>query len=380
MLVNLFKTYWQKLRKNLDNSNSRSVDALKSLTVAFQKLAHSTCSLMWQFFSSRKPLLLKVAFKVFISISLLYTALELAGTNIQSPFALISRSPSIIAAIAGLFLLQVTLIAVRQNFLAKSLNMVVPVRVFLRIQFGAIFLAQVTPSNIGSDIYAWLVLSSRTKQNLKSATVILADKIVALFGICLIILSAIIVCLYIDASIIHRLTNQLMPLSTQNSLSNVVAKMATAIVIILTIVYVLRERIFNFIYHLKEKLRNLLGDFRKTRGWLFLSISCLFAIFSALNLVFIVACIGSIVIVDVEFLGLALVFLFSLIIGMLPVSVAGWGTRELTMIFGLQALGISAENALMISICFGLTFLILSLPLALYLCIGWVANQASKST
>jgi glycosyltransferase 2 family protein len=337
---------------------------------------------MWQFFSSKRPLLLKSAFKVFISVSLLYAALELAGTNIQSPFALISKSPSIIAAIAGLFLLQIMLIAVRQNFLAKSLNMVVPVRVFGRIQFGAIFLGQVTPSNIGGDIYAWLVLSSRTSQNLKSATVIFVDKFVALFGICVIILSAIIVCLYIDVSIIHRLTNQLTLLSTQNSLPNVVAKMAAAIVIILTLVYALRERIFDFIYPLKEKFRNLLRDFRKTHGWLFLSISCLFAIFSALNLVFIVACIASIVSVDVdvEFLGLALVFLSSLIIGMLPVSVAGWGTRELSMIFGLQALGISMETALMISICFGLTFLILSLPLALYLCISWVAKQSSKAT
>ena len=149
---------------------------------------------MWQLFSSRKSLILRLAFQLFVSVGLLYTALGLAETNIQSPVVLISRSPSIIVAICGLFLLQVILIAVRQKFRAKSLNMMVPLRVFGHIQFGAIFLAQVTPSNIGGDIYAWSKLTSRTSQNLKSATVILADKFVALFGICMTIFGAIIAC------------------------------------------------------------------------------------------------------------------------------------------------------------------------------------------
>jgi len=325
-------------------------------------------------------LFLRSAFQLFVSVGLLYTALRLAETNIQSPVVLISRSPWIIVAICGLFLLQVILIAARQTFLAKSLNMMVPLRVFGRIQFGAIFLAQVTPSNIGGDIYAWFTLTSRTNQKLKSATVILADKFVALFGICVTIFSAIIACLFIEDSIIHRLTNQVTSLTTQYSLPHLVAKMAIGIAAILTMGFALRERFLNFISPLREKFHKLLLDFRETQGWCHLSVSCLIAILSALNLLFIVVCIASIVTVDVEFVGLAIVFLFSLVIGMLPLSLAGWGTRELTMIYGLTALGVSVENALMISVCFGLTFLILSLPLALYLCVGWVVKRLPKAT
>ena len=46
----------------------------------------------------------------------------------------------------------------------------------------------------------------------------------------------------------------------------------------------------------------------------------------------------------------------------LPISIAGWGVREGVMVLGLGYLGVSAEEALALSIVFGLSTLIVSIP------------------
>ena len=46
----------------------------------------------------------------------------------------------------------------------------------------------------------------------------------------------------------------------------------------------------------------------------------------------------------------------------LPISIAGWGIREGVMVLGLGYLGVSSEEALALSIVFGLSTLIVSIP------------------
>jgi len=50
-----------------------------------------------------------------------------------------------------------------------------------------------------------------------------------------------------------------------------------------------------------------------------------------------------------------------MLIGYLPISFAGWGVREGAMIVGLGLIGISLENALIISLFMGITVLLVSL-------------------
>jgi len=49
----------------------------------------------------------------------------------------------------------------------------------------------------------------------------------------------------------------------------------------------------------------------------------------------------------------------------LPISIGGWGLRELAVVSLLGAHGVPAERALLFSVCFGLVLLIGSLPGAL---------------
>jgi uncharacterized membrane protein YbhN (UPF0104 family) len=61
------------------------------------------------------------------------------------------------------------------------------------------------------------------------------------------------------------------------------------------------------------------------------------------------------------FAGIALV-LPTLLIMMIPISIAGWGVREAAMIVALGYAGVSAADAFAISVAFGLTFLLSGIP------------------
>jgi uncharacterized membrane protein YbhN (UPF0104 family) len=52
----------------------------------------------------------------------------------------------------------------------------------------------------------------------------------------------------------------------------------------------------------------------------------------------------------------------SLLISAIPISVAGWGLREATMVLGFGAFGMQAEDAAILSIWLGLSVLLSSLP------------------
>lgn len=52
-------------------------------------------------------------------------------------------------------------------------------------------------------------------------------------------------------------------------------------------------------------------------------------------------------------------------IALIPVSVGGWGLRELAVVALLGDHGVAPERALLFSVCFGLVFVIAALPGAL---------------
>ena len=58
----------------------------------------------------------------------------------------------------------------------------------------------------------------------------------------------------------------------------------------------------------------------------------------------------------------AVLFTLMMAIGLIPISVSGWGLRELAVTAFLNAHGIPSQRALLFSICFGLTLLAAALP------------------
>jgi glycosyltransferase 2 family protein len=68
---------------------------------------------------------------------------------------------------------------------------------------------------------------------------------------------------------------------------------------------------------------------------------------------------------DVPIPDAAVLFTVMVGVGLVPISIGGWGLREIAVISLLGHHGIAPERALLFSLCFGLTFAIGSLPGAL---------------
>ncbi len=65
-----------------------------------------------------------------------------------------------------------------------------------------------------------------------------------------------------------------------------------------------------------------------------------------------------------------------ILLSMLPISLAGWGVREGVMVMALAAIGIGSDDALVLSVLFGLVLLATGLPG----CILWLANRSRGTT
>ena len=66
------------------------------------------------------------------------------------------------------------------------------------------------------------------------------------------------------------------------------------------------------------------------------------------------------------------------LIQLLPVSLAGWGVRELALVVVLSSFGVSAEIALTISLLFGLLLIVTGLPGGLIWLTGWYIAPSGR--
>jgi glycosyltransferase 2 family protein len=76
--------------------------------------------------------------------------------------------------------------------------------------------------------------------------------------------------------------------------------------------------------------------------------------------------------------GAAALFTLMVAIAIIPVSVSGWGLREVAVTAFLHAHGMPTQRALLFSICFGLTFLVAALPGAVVLVLYHPAGTRSS--
>lgn len=68
---------------------------------------------------------------------------------------------------------------------------------------------------------------------------------------------------------------------------------------------------------------------------------------------------------DVSFAAVMIALPAVLLVSSLPISLAGWGVREQSMVLALGAMGVAAPDALAISVLVGLSWIIIGLPGAL---------------
>ena len=80
--------------------------------------------------------------------------------------------------------------------------------------------------------------------------------------------------------------------------------------------------------------------------------------------------------VDVSFTAIMIALPAVLLISSLPISLAGWGVREQSMVLALGAMGVAATDALAVSVLLGLSWIVIGLPGALV----WLGHRRQGQT
>ncbi len=124
------------------------------------------------------------------------------------------------------------------------------------------------------------------------------------------------------------------------------------------------ERLDNF--HLVRLARALSHDARATLislspGGVILVLSVILQIVQIASIYVIAVALG----LDVSFAAIMIALPAVLLISSLPISLAGWGVREQSMVLALGAMGVAATDALAISVLLGLSWIVIGLPGAL---------------
>lgn len=78
-------------------------------------------------------------------------------------------------------------------------------------------------------------------------------------------------------------------------------------------------------------------------------------------------CVGGAFSMPISIIDAATLFTLVLAIALIPITVNGWGLRELAVTAFLNAHGVPSQRALLFSICFGMTLVIAALPGAIVL-------------
>lgn len=135
------------------------------------------------------------------------------------------------------------------------------------------------------------------------------------------------------------------------------------------------ERLDNI--RLGRLLRALSRDARTTLlsfspGGVILAISVVLQIVQIASVYAIEVAVG----VDVGFTAIMIALPAVLLISSLPISLAGWGVREQSMVLALGAMGVAATDALAVSVLMGLSWIVIGLPGALV----WLGHRRQGQT
>lgn len=312
----------------------------------------------------RRPLLLLL--KAAVSILLLY--LSLRSVNLAALGERLSRIEAqwVVAALI-LMAAQVVLMAVRWRTIAVQCGADLPLTLALRISFIASFFNQVLPSTVGGDAARVWMLARRGGGWAKATYSVLIDRIAGVFVLALLVIGS----LPWTLTLVHD------PIARTFLL--LISAGAIAGAVVLMSVGVLRWHWLNqwlVTRHLVEISR---AAWRLCRsGQALLSVT---AASFTIHLVTISAAWCLVQSIDASASFAYLLFLIPpvLLITTIPVSIAGWGLREGSMIVAFGYAGLAPGDGLIVSVLIGLVMFAIGAVGGIVWIIGGLFGDKSMS-
>lgn len=285
----------------------------------------------------RRTLLLLA--KAATSIFLLYFSLRWVNVG-ALPSRLSRFEPAWIALALGLLTTQVALLAVRWRKIAAACGANLAFAPALQLSFIATFFNQVLPSTVGGDGARIWLLARKGAGWARATYSVLIDRIVGVFALALIVIA----CLPWTFELIHDPTARTVLLMIG------FGAVAGAVIFVLigTRFRQLLDR-WTLTQHLSTASRvaaTLCGSFHSIP---------IFAYSIAIHFVTIAAawcCIKTIAL-PVSFPQILFLMPPVLLVSTIPISIAGWGVRESSMIVAFAFAGLAQSDGLALSILFG---------------------------
>jgi uncharacterized membrane protein YbhN (UPF0104 family) len=288
---------------------------------------------------------LVLALKAAVSIGVVWYLLRTISPE-ELIARLVSLDPTWALLAALLLLLQIVLIGWRWFLICRRMGIDVPFFPVLRFTLEGFFFNQALPSSIGGDAVRMMRLHGRTRQTRAAIESVILDRIVGLVSLALLIGLA--------WPILHGLIPE-QKIRAGFALIVILGFVGAGVFLLLPLFSGALERL-PIVADLIRLSRSAHGLVLKITVLELLAISL--ASQAVTGLVF--WCLAEGLGLDLSFVHAVVLVPAALLVTLIPISVAGWGLREGTIVGLLSFAHVPAEGALALSILFGLLCLCVS--------------------
>ena len=266
-----------------------------------------------------------------------------------------------VLGIVGVMVLQVIVAVFRWYRIMISKGVHISVRRSARYFWLGLFFNQLLPSSIGGDAIRGYCLV-RDGQSVGRATLsVLLDRILGMAGLVVLIALAI-------PYAMNLINNPEMQWGMMSALLVVIAGFIAILFIDIFTRRFSSWRVMKGLTTLASDARQLLGS-RQGLGLV------LFSVLIHILSIVVVGMLSSALSIKVDWIALTIIVPITTLLITIPLSIAGWGVREGVMVVGLGYVGIAPEEALALSILYGLLTLVVALPGML----AWLTDPAVRS-
>lgn len=285
------------------------------------------------------------ALKLAVTAGLIYWFV-LPGIEVGTVFDRIKRlSPGfLLLAAAFIFFQNAIVVTWRWERVVAAIDAALPPWRLLRTTVITLFFNQVLPSTIGGDgMRIWLLRGMGRSIGIAFRSVLI-DRLLGFFGL---LLLGLVGSLYLMIRLEDSGPVWLVALISLAGLTLIA--LAPALVGVMKMLPF--DRLRQAFENLAQEVSQLIRNRRRLTRLIVASIVGQLALASA------VFCLGRDLEVPMDLLGVFAVVPGVMVASSIPISIAGWGVREASMVVGLGLLGVGQSDAAIISIGFGLLVL-----------------------
>jgi len=241
----------------------------------------------------------------------------------------------------GILIAQTAVAAVRWHSILRSLRLPMPLGAVVRIFYVMAFLNSFVPAGLGGDtLRVWLL--RRNPHGIATAlNSVLIDRLV-------VVLALLLAAVAVQPMLWQQVANPFLPVAIVGSALAMIAAICVALFLVPRIHWPILGRLLPMLHAVSRDLSRVFLDITG------LSTAMIAAFASNLVLVAAAFALGCGAGIDIGFVAWLVVMSVVLLVTALPISIGGWGTREIAMVYMLGLFAVPPDLAAAVSIQLGL--------------------------